>query len=37
MEEDDMLAIHNLMEVVADLRLVYNKETKMYEAPENEE
>ena len=33
MEEDDMLAIHNLMEVVADLRLVYNKETKMYEAP----
>ena len=25
MEEDDMLAIHNLMEVVADLRLVYNK------------
>ena len=37
MEEDDMLAIHNLIEVVADLRLVYNKETKMYEAPENEE
>ena len=37
MEEDDMLAIHNLMEVVADLRLFYNKETKMYEAPENEE
>ena len=31
-----MLAIHNLMEVITDLKLVYNKETKMYEASENE-
>ncbi len=36
LEENDMLAIHNLMEVIADLKLVYNKETKMYEASENE-
>ena len=36
LEENDMLAIHNLMEVITDLKLVYNKETKMYEASENE-
>jgi len=37
LEEHDMLAISNLMEVVQELGLEYNSETKMYEIPKEKE
>ena len=37
LEESDMLAISNLVQVIHELGLIYNPETKMYEAPKEEE